>query len=78
MGNYDQLIQSAMVEVDTSNSIDSLENIRIKYFGKNGVVNHKLKQISKLNNEEKREVGKKLNEFKSSFESLHFKMPRWI
>ena len=67
MENYDQLIQSAMVEVDSSNSIDSLENVRIKYFGKNGVVNRKLKQISKLNNQEKREIGKKLNEFKSSF-----------
>ena len=67
MVNYDKLIQSAMVEVDSSNSTDSLENIRIKYFGKNGLVNQELKQISKLKNEEKREIGKKLNEFKSSF-----------
>ncbi len=67
MENYDQLIQSAMVEVDSSNSIESLENIRIKYFGKNGIVSQELKKISKLNDEKKRKIGKELNEFKSTF-----------
>ena len=60
MENYDQLIQSAMVEVDSSNSIELLENIRIKYFGKNGIVSQELKKISKLNDEKKRKDWKRI------------------
>ena len=67
MDNYDKLIQSAMVEVDSSTSLDQLENIRIKYFGKNGIINQELKLISKLSDEEKRLKGTELNKFKSSF-----------
>ena len=56
-----------MVEVDSSTSLDQLENIRIKYFGKNGIINQELKLISKLSDEEKRLKGTELNKFKSSF-----------
>ena len=65
--NYDQLIQSALNEVEKAESSKSLEQIRVKYFGKNGSVTELLKQLSSLSVEEKKEVGKKLNSFKSDF-----------
>ena len=74
MTNYDQLIQSAMVEVDNCKSIENLEKTRIKYFGKNGLVNLELKKISSMSVELKKKNRKKLNKFKIDFfEKLNFK-----
>ena len=52
--NYDQLIQSALNEVEKAESSKSLEGIRVKYFGKNGIVTRELKSISLLPVHEKR------------------------
>ena len=67
MNNYDPLIQSALADLSSCDSIDSLDSIRVKYFGKNGEVTGILKKISSLPNEEKKEFGKKLNLFKQNF-----------
>ena len=67
MKDYDQLFQSALIDVEKSNSEESLETIRVKYFGKNGLINNELKNISKLTNDQKKQVGKKLNIFKLTF-----------
>ncbi len=67
MKDYDQLFQSALIDVEKSNSEESLETVRVKYFGKNGLVNNELKNISKLTNDQKKQVGKKLNIFKLTF-----------
>ncbi len=67
MNNYDPLIQSALADLSSCDSIDSLDSVRVKYFGKNGEVTRILKKISSLPNEEKKEFGKKLNLFKQNF-----------
>ena len=36
MKNYDQLIDLALVELESCETLDLLENVRVKYFGKNG------------------------------------------
>ena len=46
--NYDEIIQSALKEVEDSNSSEKLEQLRIKYFGKNGTFTIALKSLSKL------------------------------
>ena len=46
-----------------------LENIRIKYLGRNGVVNDLLKGLNKLSQEKRRDQGKAVNSFKNSIES---------
>ena len=53
--NYDQLIQSALNEVGIANSSQELENVRVKYFGKNGLVTLELKSLSSLSFEKKKE-----------------------
>ena len=65
--NYDEIIQSALKEVEDSNASEKLEQVRIKYFGKNGTFTNALKSLSTLSIEEKKSVGEKLNGFKNLF-----------
>ena len=65
--NYDEIIQSALKEVEDSNSSEKLEQVRIKYFGKNGTFTKALKSLSTLSIEEKKSEGEKLNGFKNLF-----------
>ena len=65
--NYDEIIQSALKEVEDSNASEKLEQVRIKYFGKNGTFTNALKSLSTLSIEEKKSVGQKLNGFKNLF-----------
>jgi phenylalanyl-tRNA synthetase alpha chain len=67
MNHYDQLIQAALNDVEESNSSESVETIRVKYFGKNGLATKELKSLSDLPVEKKKELGIKLNKFKSDF-----------
>ena len=54
--NHDQLIQSALNEVGTSNTIDSLEGTRVKFFGKNGLFTKELKSLSSMPLEKKKKI----------------------
>ena len=67
MKNYDQLIDLALVELESCETLISLEELRLKYFGKNGEVTSILKSLSKLSEKDKKEVGKKFNLFKQNF-----------
>ena len=48
MENNDQLINSALAELESCDSLELLENARVKYFGKNGEVTNILKNLSKI------------------------------
>ena len=64
MSNSDQLIQSALDEVVVCEKLTDLENIRVRYLGKTGLVTEELKNLSKLSIEEKKIQGKSLNNIK--------------
>ena len=64
MINSEQLIQSALDEVAACLKLTDLENIRVKYLGKTGLVTEELKNLSKLSIEEKKIQGKALNNIK--------------
>ena len=65
--NYNEIIQSALKEVEESDASEKLELIRVKYFGKNGTFTNALKSLSTLSIEEKKTLGEKLNGFKNLF-----------
>ena len=65
MSDYDQLFQSVLVEVDNAMDSELLEKTRVKFLGKNGLISLELKKISSLSPEEKKTLGKQLNEFKN-------------
>ncbi len=67
MKNYDQLIDSALVELESCETLDKLEKVRVKYFGKNGEFTSILKSLSSLSETEKKKVGRGLNSFKQNF-----------
>ena len=48
------------------NSAEELENFKIKYLGKKGILNDIFGRFKSLPNEEKKEIGQILNEFKQA------------
>ena len=67
MKNYDQLIDSALAELESCETPELLDKVRVKYFGKNGEVTNILKSLSKFSQAEKKDMGKKVNLFKQTF-----------
>ena len=60
MKNYDQLIDLALVELESCETLISLEKLRLKYFGKNGEVTSILKSLSNLSETDKKKSEKNL------------------
>ena len=54
MNHVDQLVQSALDEVENCLNIKEVELVRIKYLGKSGLITSELKNLSKLEIEEKK------------------------
>ncbi len=67
MDRINQLTRSALNDIDDCNEAEKLESIRVKYFGKNGIVNLELKSLSSLSSDEKKKVGQSLNLLKKNF-----------
>ena len=67
MDRISQLTHSVLDDIDNCRDLESLENLRVKYFGKNGVITSELKSLSTIEKEEKKEIGKKLNLIKNTF-----------
>jgi phenylalanyl-tRNA synthetase alpha chain len=61
--NYKEEIEKATSEV-------ILENLRIKYLGRKGVINKFFEEIKTLPKEKRREKGQKINEIKKEIETL--------
>jgi phenylalanyl-tRNA synthetase alpha chain len=61
--NYKEEIEKATSEV-------ILENLRIKYLGRKGIINKLFEEIKTLPKEKRREKGQKINEIKKEIETL--------
>ena len=64
MNNSDQLIQSVLDEVVACQKLTDLENIRVKYLGKTGLVTEELKNLGKPDDIAKKISLGKMNKFK--------------
>ena len=67
MNRINQLTHSVVDDIDNCSDLKSIENLRIKYFGKNGLITSELKSLSSLEKNEKKEIGQKLNSLKNTF-----------
>ena len=67
MDRINQLTHSVLDDIDNCSDLKSIESLRVKYFGKNGIITTELKSLSSLEKNEKKEVGKKLNSLKNIF-----------
>lgn len=62
------LVAQAVQRILASSSLEELEALRIEYFGKKGSITEKFASIKDLDPEQKKEVAKELNLFKTTFE----------
>ncbi len=67
--NLKQILSKAKSEIEASDSLDTLEKIRVAYLGKKGLITDQKKNISNLPNEEKPMAGKLINETSKEIEN---------
>lgn len=65
-----QLINQAKQGIENAADIGSLEKLRVDYLGKKGQLTEQLKNLKELKEEERREVGKIINQAKDDIQSL--------
>ena len=64
MQDLDSLVEKALSAIDTTTSINDLEQIRVSYLGKKGEITSQMKQLGKLSHEERPKVGQIINQAK--------------
>lgn len=60
----------AREEIEKADTLNALQTLKIKYLGKKGILTEKLKAISSVPSEERREFGRVINETKNELEDL--------
>lgn len=66
MDNDANILQQAIDKIDRASTQELLEQARVFYLGKNGLLNQRSQSLKDLSLEEKREAGKKLNALKQA------------
>ncbi|ANQ53963.1 phenylalanine--tRNA ligase [Thermosipho sp. 1063] len=70
MKEVKELLIEAKDEISSANDMASLNNIRIKYLGKKGLVTLEMKKLKKLPQEEKPKFGAVINKVRNEIEKL--------
>ena len=68
MNDWDQIKQEGLTKIDKALSVNDIEQIRIEYLGKKGIIQGLLMKMKDLDNSEKPIFGKAVNELKQLFE----------
>ena len=68
MENLEQLVQDGLSAVENADSLQALDQIRVEYLGKKGVITQQAKTLGKLSPEERPAAGQKINEAKGQVE----------
>jgi phenylalanyl-tRNA synthetase alpha chain len=61
-------MQEAIREIQTANTLQGLQDLRVKYLGKKGLVTQQLKDLGSLSPEEKKRIGQEVNALKQRLE----------
>lgn len=70
MNKLEDILKQAGELVSQSHELAQLENVRVRFFGKKGELTEILKELGKLPHEERRELGQKVNQVKSTLIAL--------
>jgi phenylalanyl-tRNA synthetase alpha chain len=68
MENLKQLVQDGLAAVEGADNLQALDQIRVEYLGKKGVITQQAKTLGKLSAEERPAAGQKINEAKGQVE----------
>jgi phenylalanyl-tRNA synthetase alpha chain len=66
--NLQNLVSEALVKVDQADDVKALDQVRVDYLGKKGVLTAQLKTLGKLSAEDRPQAGAKINEAKQQVE----------
>lgn len=69
MSELDELLQTACKEIEATSDLKALEELRVHYLGKKGLVTEQLKSLGKLSAEERPAAGQRINEVKQSIQA---------
>ena len=64
MSSLDELEQAALQEVSSATDAAALDNVRVRYLGKKGLLTQQLKQLGKLSAAERPAAGQEINRIK--------------
>ena len=70
MSELDQLLQTASEQITAADNLKILDDIRVHYLGKKGVVTEQLKTLGKLPAEERKSAGQRINQVKHAIQAL--------
>ena len=65
----EQLKKEVLKKIEETNNLKEINEIKVEYLGKKGPVNELSSHIKELNQEEKKEFGKLLNDLKQELAS---------
>jgi phenylalanyl-tRNA synthetase alpha chain len=68
--NLQNLVSEALGKVDQASDVKALDQVRVDYLGKKGVLTAQLKNLGKLSAEERPQAGAKINEAKQQVEEV--------
>lgn len=69
--NIQELQNQISTRINSVNNIQELNNVKVEYLGKTGIITSLQSKIKEIPNEEKKEYGMKVNEVKTYFNNLY-------
>lgn len=69
MSDLDELLQTASKKIEAASDLKVLEELRVQYLGKKGLVTEQLKSLGKLSAEERPAAGQRINEVKQAIQA---------
>ncbi len=69
MSDLDELLQTASNAIEATSDLKALEELRVHYLGKKGLVTEQLKSLGKLSAEERPAAGQHINEVKQTIQA---------
>ena len=69
--NTQELISKIKERIDLVKNIQELNNLKVEYLGKTGIITELQSKIKEIPNEEKKEYGMKVNEIRTTFNNLY-------
>jgi len=64
----DEILAEALKELETATDLNQLDQVRVNYLGKKGAFTLQMKQLGKLDPDQRRSVGQSINTAKASFQ----------
>ncbi len=68
MSDLDHILKNALDEINSASNVESVEQLRIQFLGKKGLLTDRLKQLGKLPADERPIAGQKINKAKLSLQ----------